>query len=249
MSVSLYKQFMSCEAMALATLNGWKEPGSDALLLGSYVHSWLEGPDAMEKFKQEHPQIFSSRGPTKGELRAEYKYADAMIQAVQNDPFCMFVLQGQKEVIMTADFAGAKWKIKMDAYAPDKGRISDLKTVKSIHEKHWDSNFNCYVSFVEAYGYITQMAVYCEIEKRATRRNEWLEPLIVAVSKEEVPDKEIISFDERRLEIALAVIEETMPRILDLRNGLVDPERCGRCRYCRETKKITRVLHYSELLT
>lgn len=241
MSVSQYKDFRKCEAMAMAKLRGWKEPENNALLLGSYVHAHFEGE--LETFVQEHPELFKKDGT----LKAEYQHANRMIEAIETDPFCMFTLEGQKEVIMTAPIAGCLWKVKIDCYNPEQGRISDLKTTSSIRDKCWDARYG-YVSFVEAYGYVLQMAVYCEVEKRNTGRSGWLEPLIVAVSKEDPPDKAIISFDEHRMMLELEELQENLPRVLDVKTGIEPPKRCERCRYCRETKKVDRVIHFSDLL-
>ena len=62
MSVSQYKDFRKCEAMALASLRGeWVRPQTTALLVGSYIDSWFEG--TLEEFKAAHPEIYKkSRG-------------------------------------------------------------------------------------------------------------------------------------------------------------------------------------------
>lgn len=249
MSNSQYKDFRKCEAMAMAKVEGWwEEPESDALLVGSYVHAYFEGPEAFQRFRQLHPEIISSQGPTKGQLKATYRVADAMIETLASDPFCMFALEGHKEVIMIAEFAGTLWKLKLDSYNPDMGRISDIKTVKSIREKYWDPEYGQYVSFAESYRYITQMSLYTELERRYTGRDTWLEPLIVAVSKEDPPDKMIINIDEGRIRAELEEIESHMPRILQVKRGEVEPNRCEKCRYCRETKRLTKVVHYMDIL-
>lgn len=241
MSVSQYKDFRRCEAAAMGKLQGWQEPQSNALLIGSYVHAHFEG--VLDTFIAEHPELFKKNG----DLKAEFQHANAMIQAIESDEFCMFTLQGQREVIMTAELFGTVWKVKIDSYAPEMGRIADLKTTSSIREKVWDTKYG-YVSFVEAYGYVLQMAVYTEAEKRNTGRTERLEPLLVAVSKEDPPDKAIIGFDEHRLLLELEEVQEHMPRVLAVKSGIEPPIRCERCRYCRETKKVDRVVHFTDLL-
>ncbi|MEH7355108.1 PD-(D/E)XK nuclease-like domain-containing protein [Neobacillus drentensis] len=245
MSVSQYKNFLKCESSALAQIQGkYTRPKSDALLFGSYVHSWLDG--TIEKFKEENPELFSSKGATKGQLKATYQNANEMIKVLENDPFVMMALQGEKEVIMTGELFGSPWKIKMDVYNPQFGRFADLKTVKAIREKYWSDDIG-YCSFVEAYGYITQMAVYSEIEKQ-NRGGDWLENFIVAVSKETPPDKAIITIDEESLAHELENIESKMERIIALKSGELEPKRCEKCEYCRRTKKITNVIHYLELI-
>lgn len=245
MSVSQFKSFLKCEAAAIAKLNGeYEGPKSDALLLGSYVHSWLEG--TTEEFKTNNPEIFSSRGATKGRLKSEYQNANKMIQVLESDPFCMMALEGQKEVIMTGELFGLPWKIRMDVYNPKQGRFADLKTVKAIHEKVWHEDYG-YCSFVEAYGYIIQLAVYSEIESQ-NRGGEWLESFIVAVSKEAIPDKAIITVDHERLQEELNFVGSKIERIQAVKSGELEPKRCEKCEYCRKTKMITNVIHYMELI-
>ncbi|MGM9923368.1 MAG: PD-(D/E)XK nuclease-like domain-containing protein [Bacillus sp. (in: firmicutes)] len=245
MSVSQYKSFLKCEAATMAKLRGeYEQPKSDALLFGSYVHSWLEGD--LDNFKANNPELFSSRGSSKGELKAQYSLADKMIAALKSDPMCMFALDGEKEVIMTGELFGAPWKIRMDVYNPQNGRFADLKTVKGIHERYWHNG--AYTSFMEAFGYIIQLAVYSEIENQ-NRGGDWLESYIVAVSKQDPPDKAIIVVDQERLIIELGEVEKNMERIIQVKSGLITPNACSTCDYCRRNKQIKSVTHYLELIS
>jgi hypothetical protein len=245
MSNSLYGHFIECEERAMAILNGsWAEDQSESLLVGSYVHAALEGDEAFAAFvEQNYNLIYNS----KDKKYAAFVQADKMIDTIRNDAFAMFVLQGQSEVIITAEFSGTMWKAKLDRYNPEAGRFADIKTVRSIREKYWDKQYG-WVSFVEAYGYCRQMALYAELERIHAGRDEWLEPLIVAVSKEDPPDKAVIGFDTERLQMELEEVQRNMPRILAVKSGLEVPRRCETCRYCRETKRLTRVIHYMDLL-
>lgn len=246
-SNSQYKEFLDCEARAMAKLRGWKEPPSDALLIGSYVHAYFEGSEAFEEFKTNTPELISSRGPTKGMLKSSYAIADQMIRTIEDDPLCMFVLQGQKEVILTNEFAGAQWKIKIDCYNPERNRFSDIKTVREIQREVWDSQGG-YVTFVEANGYLAQMSLYAEVERLVQGRDGWIEPIIVAVSKEDPPDKAVISLDAYDIQRELDSIQENMPRLIKVKAGMIEPQRCEKCRYCRETKRLNKIVHYSELI-
>lgn len=244
-SVSQYKSFLKCESAALAKLNSkYVEPKNDSLLFGSYVHSWLDG--SMEQFKSDNPELFSSKGATKGKLKATYKLADEMIDVIKNDPFCMMALEGEKEVIMTGELFGAPWKIRMDVHNPTQGRFADLKTVKAIRERYYHPDLG-YCSFVEAYGYITQMAIYSEIENQ-NRGGDWLENFIVAVSKEDPPDKAVIMIDQERLVLELEEVNSKMDRLIQVKTGLIEPKRCEKCHHCRRTKKVRNVTHYLELI-
>ena len=80
-SVSQYKLFKQCEAKALAKVKGeYKQAESDAFLLGKYIHSLSEG--TLEQFKIDNPELFSSRGATKGQLKSTYQIADKMIKTL-----------------------------------------------------------------------------------------------------------------------------------------------------------------------
>jgi hypothetical protein len=250
MSYSQFKGFVpdygGCEAQAMAKLwGGWQEPESEAFLLGSYVHAWNEG--TLDKFKGEHPDLFSTRGETKGQLKATYKIADTMIETLRNDEWCMKALEGEKEKIITAEFAGCWWKCKFDVLNVKAGRFTDLKTTRSLSERVFNETTRRYEHWIEAYGYIGQMAVYREVERLAASREKGLSPLIVPVSKEDVPDKAILFFNDEELAYELEKVEFYMPHVLEVKSRKIEPVRCEKCQYCRETKKVARIMHYSEL--
>jgi hypothetical protein len=241
MSNSQYKDFIECEAMAMAKIKGELiQPQNDACLLGSYVHAWAEGE--LDSFKESNPALFKKNG----ELYANFEVGNRMIQTLRDDPFVMFVLQGEKEVIITAELFGVMWKIRLDVR--NKKRLVDIKTMKAIRDKHWNKAGGYWETTIEAYGYLRQLAIYCEIERIDSGSEEWLEPLIVAVSKEDEPDKEIISLDSERMQMELDEVEKNMPRIIEVKNGLSEPKRCEQCKYCRRTKKLTKITHYMDLL-
>ena len=132
-SVSQYKEFngttgkMGCEAYAMAKLRGEvEEVTTTALMVGSYVDAYFEG--TLPTFSAQHPEIFSSRGKTAGELKSEYKQASIMIDRAVKDPVFMQYMAGDKQVIMTGEIEGVPVKIKIDS--ADGRRITDLKTVK-----------------------------------------------------------------------------------------------------------------------
>lgn len=250
MSVSQYKHWIECPAATLANLKGEYEPeDKTALLVGQYVHAWSEG--TLEQFKCDHPEIISSKGATKGELKAEFKKADEMISVMQDDPKVMFYLQGHKEVILTAEMFGTPWKIKIDVDNPGLNYLLDIKTTKSISEGGWvrQDGKNIKVSFIEEWGYMIQAAVYSEVERIARGREAHRDFLVVAVSKEKVPDHAIIDLtDPGRIQEELDKIKANMSTILAVKSGNEAPERCECCDYCKMTKKVSKIIHYSELM-
>jgi len=245
MSRGQYKSFLECEAKEIAKLDrAWVDEPSTALEVGQYVHTFNDG--TRSEFISNHPGMFKKDQS----LKSEYLVADRMIECLERDEMAMYCLEGEKEVIVVAEMFGAPWKVMLDVQNNDRRRIVDLKTTRSITEKVWDEETRKKVSFVEAYSYPLQMAIYAEGERIAMGREpgDYSEFLIVAVSKEKQPDKAIINMtDNDRLVTELAQVEANMPRILAVKSGEVEPVRCECCDYCRSTKQLTGAIHYSEL--
>lgn len=249
MSVSLFKELDvghgGCEAAAVAKLKGeWEDDEKKAFLVGSYVHSWNESPEAFKKFcKENHDSIYKKRGG----MYADFEQADRMIYKLKNDELVTKVREGEKEVIMTAELFGVPWKIMIDIYNPAMRSFTDLKTCKSIHEKLWNEQVRMKQSFIEFYDYFLQMAVYAEVERINRQSEEYLSPHIIAVSKEDPPDIAVIHMGTDFIEDKLLEVEMKLPYIMMLKNGEVEPQRCETCDYCRSTKRLTTIMHYSEL--
>ena len=208
----------------MAELRGeWKKPKTKALLIGSYVDAWFEG--TLGDFYEENPEIFKKDGS----LKADYVIAAQIIDRVQRDAMFMRYMSGKKQVICTAELFGAPWKIKMDSYHPDK--IVDLKVMRTMERIMGKS-------FVEHWGYDLQMAIYAAVEGRD------LATYLAVVTKQTPSDIEIIGIPKWRREEILSDVERTMPRILNVKSGKQEPERCGMCEYCRATKKLTEAISF-----
>ena len=224
MSVSQYKSFRRCEAAAMAELTrAWEQPKSTALLVGSYVDSWFEG--TLDAFYDENPEIFKKDGS----LKSDYIQAEQIIARVQQDPMFMRYMSGKKQEIRTRELFGAKWKIKIDSLLPDK--IVDLKVMRSMERIMGKS-------FVEHWGYDLQMAIYAAVE------GSDLATYLAVVTKQVPADMEIISIPKWRREELLEDVGRNMPRILAVKSGRAEPERCGVCEYCRATKRLTEPIDF-----
>lgn len=252
MSVSQFKSFLpmygGCEAKAIAQIKSiYKQQDKTALLVGNYVHSYFESIESHEKFKKDNPDILTK----KGELKAQYKQADDMINCLKTDESFNQIYQGEKEKIFTGELFGVPWKIKVDCFNEKENYFVDLKTVRDferqwVHDEIEDKNKK--ISFVEAWGYIVQIAVYREIiSKSINNTKDDLEGFIVAVTKQSPPDKAALYFKPQDYELGLQIVAENVEHIMDLKSGRIQPHRCGKCDYCRATKKLNRAIHYSEL--
>ena len=230
-SVSQFKDFMKCQAAALASVRGeYEREDTTALLVGSYVDAYFSGE--MEEFRAKHPAIYNTRT---GELKADYKKADEIIERVKAEPLMMEFLTGETQVIKTAELFGVPWKIKIDVLHPDK--IVDLKVVKDFNPIYEEGHGRR--SWVAYWGYDIQGAIYQEVERIASGRAEPLPFYLVAVTKEKVPDVAILQIPQPILDDALALVKHKIDELDLVKMGDIPATRCGHCDYCKRTKHIT----------
>lgn len=228
-SVSLFKEFNKCEACGFAQVHGaYKREETDALLIGQYVDNFFSGemPDFIEKHT-------GSMFKKDGSLYAKFDQANKIIERVSSDPLMSEYLTGDKQTIMTAELFGVPWKIKMDVYTGK--RIVDLKCVKDF-EEIYEPGYG-YRSWIEYWGYDIQGAVYQKVVELNTGKR--LPFYIAAVTKEKVPDIKVIQIPQHILDGALNLVEAKIERFDLIKNWEVEPIRCERCDYCKQTKVLT----------
>lgn len=226
-SVSQYKDFCKCEAMAMARIRGeYEQPTTKAMLIGTLVDRWFEG--TLEQFQKESPNIFYCRN---GALRADFRKADEIINRVKKDARFMQFMSGEKQKIFTFEMFGVPWKMKTDSFV-EGICITDLKVVqnfKSLAFWRYDLQGAVYQAGAEACGY-GRLPFY-----------------LAAATKEAVTNFDIFQIDQPTLDMAIREIERNMPRFIAVKSGEEEPHHCGVCDYCKSVKK-ARIRNYSELL-
>lgn len=245
-SSSQYKDFMGCpikpgcEERALKTIAGeYAEETTKALLMGSILDALWENDDP-EYILERFPDCVSTRGATKGQLKSEYQSVLNMYQrTLKEEKFCAY-MSGEKQRIMTGEFGGLPFKIKIDSFIDGKA-IVDLKTTQTL-----DRNFRYYIPdsgerlpFYLAYGYDIQLAIYREIVRQNT--GETLNCYLAAVDKKPHPICDVIELPQKMLDEALERIRRNCETIIMLKNGEIKPTRCesSECDYCRDTHVCT----------
>ena len=225
-SVSQYKDFAKCEAMALSKIRGeYQQPITRALLVGSFVDSYFEG--TLPQFMQDNPELFTR----KNELKSEFRKANEIIGRIKADPLFMRFMSGEKQRIMTFGLFGVPWKMKMDSYL-EGICITDLKVV---------ANFRS----LPLWRYDLQGAVYQAGVEAVT--GEHLPFYLAVATKERVTDLDIFQIPQSTLDLARAEITLNMEQFNDVKSGLVPPHFCGRCDYCKSVKAAS-IRNYNELL-
>ena len=228
MSVSQFKRFSECQAAALAEIKGeYEQEKTTALLVGSYVDSYFEG--TLEKFKKENPEIFKRDGS----LKSEYIQAEAIIKRIERDELFMKHMSGKKQVIMTGEICGVPVKIKVDSLHPD--MIDDLKIVKDFKPVYDEEKGR--LPWAEFWGYFLQGAVYQEIVRQNTGKQ--LPFYLAAATKEKVTDLDIVHCEQDDLDFAFEKFKANVEFYDAIKKGVIEPERCGCCDYCKKTKVLT----------
>lgn len=257
MSVSQFKQFRNCEAMALAELKGeFERPKSKALLLGSFVDEMLTGTkktqnqfiienrselfqksSKLTKFSDEEFaallgdcsfNVFSADNKP----FAEIVQALETIERIKKQPLMMKHFKSKHQTIMTGEIAGVPFKIKMDNYKPGEF-IADGKYMASLRSP------NMFEPMVKYWGYDIQGAAYQEIVYQNTGKRL---PFYLDIATKETPAHlAVAEVNQYDLDEALEIVKAWAPRYQAIKNGEVEPERCGEygCSYCTETNIIT----------
>ena len=226
-SASFVKAMLRCPAAALAELRGeYRQPETPALLVGSYVDSYFESTEAHEAFCTGHPQIFGKSG----KLKAEYVQADKMIRRAEEDSVFMEYLRGEKQVIRTGAIDGIPFKAKLDVYLPGE-RIVDLKTVRDMEPVYSPGQGR--ISFAEYWNWPMQLAIYQEL------CGEKVPCYLAVITKQDPPDIAVVQIPQNMLDAEMELLRLKLPYLDAVRQGIVEPERCGKCTWCRQSKELT----------
>lgn len=236
MSASFVKSMLRCEAATMAELTGeWVPAPSEALLVGSYVDSYFEGPKSFERFIAETPEIINSRT---GELKAPFRRANEMIERAESDPVFMQYMKGQKQKIVTGEIMGIPFKCKFDVYRKGE-RIVDLKTTRNMDPKYRAGEGK--LNPILYWGWDIQMAIYAELECNG------LPTYLAIITKEDPPNLYLVEITKAERDACMEYLKAKLPRFDAIKRGLIEPERCEHCAYCRATKRLTKPITLEEL--
>lgn len=231
MSVSQFKDFLKCPAMAMAKLAGEYTPERGrALVLGSFVDEMLTGTKkSQDKFIEENrAELFKKNG----DPYADVEQAMETVERVQNQPLMMHYLNGKHQVIMTGEIEGVPFKIKMDSYDP-KEYITDLKYMASLRSP------NLFTPMVEYWGYDLQAACYQEIVYQNIGKRL---PFYFDVATKEKPAHLAVGqISQWNIDKAMEKVRANIVHFQKIKTGEIEADRCEDygCDFCTSTKIIT----------
>lgn len=255
MGSSQFKDFLSCEAAALAKIRGqYKPPASRSMLVGSYVDAWYSGE--LPDFTERHPDMFKKDRT----LKADFLAANAIIDRMQADRLYSLLMSGEKQVIRTGKIAGVPFKIKIDSLldaaacrqiseefpdaAPalgfEDGAIVDQKVMRDLGDV-WSDEERRMVPFAQVWGYDIQGAIYQAVEGHML-------PFLLAVgTREEPADLAALYIPDDALRAKLYEVEDLATRFQAIKEGREEPRRCERCPWCRATRKLRTIVDFREV--
>lgn len=236
MSTSRFKEYIKCPLrQQVVDLGFWPEKTeTESLLVGNYVHSYFETKEAHE---------------------ASFKQADKMIAALEKEELFNRLYHGtddelvEKERIITGTLEGIPFKCKIDSLNLSGGYFIDLKTMEGLQSEKYSTTLHRYTKSllynIVEYQYTLQMYVYQELLKQNFGYE--FTPYIMAVSKEPVPDKELILIDDTIIEMGRDLFYGHVEALKDaLAHKSV--EGCGHCDYCLTNKSLVTAKTVAEFL-
>ena len=266
-SVSQFKDFARCEAMAMAKLKGeYEQPPSQALLLGSFVDEMLTGTKKSKiKFIIENRlELFQKSSKltkyTDDELISLLNENSLHIDIYNNNSLYIFSAENKpyaeitqalntierikKQPLMMEHFKSRHQVIMTGEIAgvPFKIKMDNYKPGKFISDGKYMSSLrspNLFEPMVKYWGYDIQGAVYQEIVYQNT--GERLPFYLDIATKEKPAHLAVAKIDQVDLDEALETVIKKVPRYQAIKKGEIEPERCEEydCNYCTETMIIT----------
>lgn len=244
LSPSRVKAFMECEAKRLAMDGGfWEDDKKNkAFLIGNFIHSYFESPEAHAKFLEENEaNMIAKSGKNKGQLLADYQVAEQVCKQLEKDENFMELYNNgtRKEHIVTGELYGLPFKGKLDSVNLEQGYFVDLKTMASVFATKYLAEFKEEVPQalynIFTYGYDMQFYIYREL--LLSQENNFFDGYLMAVSKEDNPQKKLLMFDEATYNHGKQKLEAYVERLRSVLDGTVPPARCESCDYCKATQK------------
>lgn len=237
-SSSDVKAAKRCEAAWLAEYQGKVKRQEDkpAFLYGHLFEAALTMPTAQfHSWLESHPELLSTRGPSKGQLLSQHRGALDLAKAVRRSPYLYgLVRRCKKQVILTGELNGLPVRVMMDLVDKD-GSIYDLKAMRDF-KSSYDPVREEWLDWWAFWDYPMQLYVYREI----ARQNGLAVPHVglIAASKSD-EDVQALQFGDEIMNAAEADTAYTMERMTAILQGKEEPQGCGACPWCLKHKKVT----------
>lgn len=226
LSFSALKQFCECEEAAVV---GYRKE-SKAFLEGQIFEAAVT--DTLKQFLIEHEDDKDKFFRKDGIIRSEFANAiNAANRLRADENICAIIDRCLKQVAFTGEINGIPFVGIVDLYDSETNCCYDLKFMRNFGNI-WNSEQRYYESWQYAYKYDWQAAIYRHLTKGCTQH-------LIAATKETVPDVGFWQFSNEYLDKLIPVIGVHAEEFWSVVQGERQPKRCGKCDYCKSTKKLT----------
>jgi hypothetical protein len=86
------------------------------------------------------------------------------------------------------------------------------------------------------------MAIYQAVEGNK------LPTYLAVITKETPVDLAVIEIPQHHLDAEMEILAEKLPYFDAIKSGIIEPPRCEKCAFCRETKKLTGAISLDDLI-
>lgn len=230
LSASSIKHAKKCEYSFLHPQR--KEPKS--AFIAGHLFELLVTDDkkGLEELYECHPEMVSSQGKTKGQLKTEFRDASTCSDRVRKQEFIRSLIDSaNKQMILTGQILGEPVRMMCDLVYDD--WIIDLKTAKDF-KRVWSDEHESYVEWWQGWNYPMQLWIYKEIARQNGIKINHTG--LIGVSKSNY-DISCIEFSNEVMKQAKADVLYVVDRIKKIRSG-DEPYRCEKCPVCIKSKEI-----------
>jgi len=140
--------------------------------------------------------------------------------------------------VITFELHGFKWRGEIDYLNLNKNTEVDLKTTKDIFGKTWNEDTRRKETFIDAWNYHRQRALYQEGIKQ--EYDQLVQPRILAVCKKSKAVRMFKFNDQDRLIHELKILMSVTDRIKQVIDGEEVPQQCQVCPLCVESENVNK---------
>ncbi|HGD1049525.1 TPA: PD-(D/E)XK nuclease-like domain-containing protein [Streptococcus agalactiae] len=249
-SVRQILSYRTCQARAFAIETGQYQPEIKHRedLMKSFIGAALAGDSAFKRFKEEYKmEIYSSKKPNG--LLKDFQIAESIVNVIKEDEFLSNAFFGEFNVHVSGKIGRAVVESEISYLNAKKGLIIDLALLTGLFNKKFNQELNMEVyqvvdDIVNEYAMIAWVNGYLA----KTTFNVEFYNYILALSKEMIPEKELISISPNLLAESKEKFLEILDTYIKITNGVIDPIACGHCDYCKANKKIQHSVSVEHLL-
>lgn len=250
-SLDTLMNYRTCPSRAAAIEGGqfYDQKKDKQWLIKEYVLTSLKGGRELDDFKNTYKEIlFATKKPN--QLLKDYQIADTMSEILKADPYLMEAYSGENDVVVKSEIRNVIIESRLDSINVSKSTIVTLAVMTGLYNLKYNSTFNQEIPQLAddiLTGNLDMLAWTNSYLAKKTFNKDFFN-FIMAVSKENTPDKELVFISDDLLNQGKEKLLETLDYYLQVKEDGLVPQGCGKCDYCRANKMIEHSVTVEDLL-